>query len=102
MSVLMTLRASADVKRLEDFAAENPEKMRSIVERAQQAGVIAHRFYGTEGGQIMVVDEWESEEGFQAFFQEAGALIRPMMQAAGVTSEPEIKFWRKLSTGDDV
>ena len=28
--------------------------------------------------------------------------IEPMMAAAGVTGEPEITFWRKLDTHDDV
>jgi hypothetical protein len=27
--------------------------------------------------------------------------IEPIMQAAGVTSEPEVVFWRKLETDDD-
>lgn len=101
MSVLMTLHASADPKAIEEYADTNPDKMRAIVERAEQAGVIAHRFYGTEGGRIMVVDEWESEEKFNAFFGEADD-IREMMGAVGMTGEPEVTFWRELETNDKV
>jgi hypothetical protein len=48
------------------------------------------------------VDEWESEDGFHAFFAEAGDLIGPIMAAAGVTSDPAISFWRKLDAHDEI
>ena len=53
-----------------------------------------------ERRRVLVVDEWESEEGFHAFFAEATE-IPGMMAEAGVTSESEITFWRKLETHDD-
>jgi hypothetical protein len=28
--------------------------------------------------------------------------IGPLMEEAGVTGEPAIRFWRKLETGDDL
>jgi hypothetical protein len=49
----------------------------------------------------MVVDEWPDEQSFQSFFQENGARIGSMMEAAGVTSEPQPKIWRKLETYDE-
>ena len=48
----------------------------------------------------MVIDEWESQEGFQAFF-EHDEDIPKLMQEAGVTSEPEISFYKPLDTGDE-
>lgn len=48
-----------------------------------------------------MVDEWPSAEAFQAFF-DASPEIRGVMERAGVTSQPEIVFWRKLDTNDDV
>jgi hypothetical protein len=38
----------------------------------------------------------------QTFFEAAAGEIQAMMGASGVTSEPEVTFWRKLETGDDV
>ena len=102
MSVIMTLRASADPKRFEQYAAEHQDDLQGILSAAKDAGVIAHRFYGSDDGEIMVVDEWPDAESFQAFFQAAAGEIQPMMAEGGVTSEPEVKFWRKLETGDDV
>ena len=102
MSVIMTFRAKGDPKKLEEQAAANPEGMRDIAERAKQHGVIAHRFYGSDDGEIMVVDEWPDPQSFQAFFEENRSEIEPMMREVGVTSEPDVTFWRKLETHDDV
>jgi quinol monooxygenase YgiN len=101
MSVIVTLRFTGDAAKLEEFAAANEEHMPGIVEAAKGHGAIAHRFYGTDDGKLMVVDEWPDAESFQAFFAEQQPQIEPVMQAAGVTSEPEVVFWRKLETGDD-
>jgi hypothetical protein len=96
----MTLRISGDPDKMEQLAQENPDAIRGISERAQAAGVIAHRFYGCEG-QIMVVDEWPDPESFHRFFEAEQANIGPMMEQIGA-GEPEITFWRKLETGDGV
>ena len=100
MSVIMTLRVSGDPDKLEQLAAESADTIRGISERAQAAGVIAHRFYGSDG-EIMVVDEWPDAESFQRFFAAEQDAIGPMMEQIGA-GEPEITFWRKLETGDDV
>ena len=96
----MTLRFTGDPDRLEQFAAENGDLIRGISARAQERGVIAHRFYGS-GDQIMVVDEWPDEQSFHDFFAAEEANIGPLM-AQVATSEPEITCWRKLETDDDV
>ncbi len=102
MSVLMTLRAQGDPQELERRAAQNPEGMRAITERAKEHGLIAHRFYGSEDGQIMVVDEWPDPESFQRFWEAMHTEIEPLMREVGVTAEPEVKFWRKLESQDEV
>ena len=102
MSVIMTLRVRGDVEELERRAGENPEAMRAIAERAKEHGVIAHRFYGSEDGRIMVVDEWPDPESFQRFFESMRSEIEQLMEAVGVAEEPEVTFWRKLETHDDV
>ena len=100
MSVLMTLRVRGDGTKVEGLASEDPSLLLKIVDRAKEHGLISHRFYGTEE-EILVVDEWPSAEAFQSFF-EASPEIRGVMDGAGVTTEPEIKFWRKLDTKDEV
>ena len=100
MSVIVTLRMKGDAAGLEQYAGEHQDEMSAIVEKAEGHGLIAHRFYGGEVGEIMVVDEWPDFESFQTFFSEAEAQIGPLMGAAGASGEPEIKSWRKLATGD--
>ena len=102
MSVIMTFRAAGDPDELERRAAENPEAMRSIADRAKEHGLIAHRFYGSDdGGRLMVLDEWPDRQSFESFFREQESQIGPMMEAAGVTAEPEASFWQELATHDE-
>jgi heme-degrading monooxygenase HmoA len=101
VSIIMTLRVQGDAEKLERLAAENPGAMRSITDSAKEHGLIAHRFYGSEG-QIMVVDEWPDPESFQRFFESASSEIEPMMQEVTGGKQPEVTFWRKLETFDDV
>ena len=102
MSVIMTMRLQGDPQKVESVARDDADRVARIVEISKQHGVIAHRFYGSDDGQILVVDEWPDAESFQAFFKQAEAEIGPVMQQAGITSEPEITFWRKLETGDEI
>jgi quinol monooxygenase YgiN len=100
MSVLMTLRVKGDPAKLEELAASRPEVLREISARGQEYGVEYHRFYAN-GDEIMVVDLWPDAESFQRFFA-ASPEIPEFMQQVGVTSEPEITFYRQLETGDDI
>lgn len=100
MSVIMTLVADGDPAGIERYAAENPDKMREVLDHAVEHGMIAHRFYGSEG-KVMVVDEWPDEQSFQEFFAHMQAQIQPMMEAAGIMGEPHPVFWRKLESHDD-
>ncbi len=102
MSVIMTFRANGDPAELERRAAGNPEAMRAISDRAKEHGLIAHRFYGSDDGQIMVVDEWPDPDSFRAFFEAMRSEIEPLMREVGVTAEPEVTFWRKLESHDEV
>ncbi|HLY85473.1 MAG TPA: hypothetical protein VKO84_03020 [Gaiellaceae bacterium] len=99
MSVIMTMIAEGDPARLEQFAAANPDKMAAIRDHAVEHGLIAHRFYGSDG-QIMVIDEWPDEQSFLDFFAHMASEIGPMMQEAGITSEPHPVFWQKIESRD--
>jgi heme-degrading monooxygenase HmoA len=100
MSVIMTLRARADAAKLEAFAADDPSRIQAMVAKARQHGLIAHRFYASDDGEIMVLDEWPDAESFQAFFAETQDEIGPMMAGADMQGEPAISFWRELDTHD--
>jgi hypothetical protein len=101
MSVIVTLSMTGDAKKLEERAGSDPAGMQAIIDSAKAHGLIAHRFYGTDAGEIMVLDEWPDEQSFLSFFEANSEGIGPLMQAAGVTSEPQPKFWHKLETHDE-
>jgi heme-degrading monooxygenase HmoA len=100
MSVLVTLRIPTDSDSLTQAAGQNREMFLGIAERAKGRGAIHHDFYGGDG-EVIVVDEWESPEAFQAFFEAEGQNIGQLMGAAGVQSQPEASFYTKLSLGDE-
>jgi len=101
MSVIMTMTVSGDPQAMERFAADNSEKMQAVLKAAKSHGLIAHRFYGSEdGARLMVLDEWPDRESFETFFKEQESEIAPMMQAAGVTAQPESITWHQLQTQD--
>ena len=101
MSVIMTLQVEGDPAALERLAGQNPEAIRGISERAKERGVMAHRFYGSDDGHIMVVDEWPDRESFESFFADERENIEPMMREVA-SGEPRITFWRKLETHDEI
>lgn len=101
MSVFMTLQVSGDPKGMEQYAQDNPDKMRTVLEAAKSRGLIAHRMYGSDdGGKVMVLDEWPDRRSFEAFFQEQESEIREMFEAVRASDQPVALFWEQLETGD--
>ena len=76
MSVIMTLSVKGDPEKLEQHAASDRTGMQGFSNQRRERGLIAHRFYGSEDGEIMVVDEWPDEQSFRSFFEENGGLHR--------------------------
>ncbi len=97
MSVLMTLRVTADAKAIESTDAAT---LQAFAERAKSFGVISHHFYGN-GSEVLVVDEWPDEQSFHKFFQSSPD-VSQMMERAGVTAAPTPEFWRRLDVNDSV
>ena len=100
MSVIVTINVKADGAKLEAWAAANQDTLTGIRAKAEEHGLIAHRFYGDDAGGIMVLDEWPDAGSFQAFFQGTMDQIGPMMSAVGAEGEPEVRFWNELETHD--
>jgi hypothetical protein len=101
MSVIVTVRVSGDPATFEQQAAAQADAIDRIMDVAKRHGLIAHRWYGADG-QYMAIDEWPDADSFNAFFDEAQPDIGPVMQAARVSSPPDVTFWRTLDIGDAV
>lgn len=102
MSLIMTLHVKGDPAKLEEVAGSDPARMRAIADKAEEHGVIGHRFYGSEDGRIMVVDEWPDPQSFQVFFDGSRSEIEALMEDVGTTGEPEVTMWRKLDSRDEI
>lgn len=101
MSVIMTMTVDGDPDAFEQFASANREKMLAVMEAAKGHGLIAHRFYRADDGKrILIADEWPDRQSFETFFREQASEIGPMMEAAGVTSQPTPLIWEELDTVD--
>ena len=96
----MTLRVTGDATQLEHIRDIEPDAFKNVAAAGKKAGATFHRFYATDS-EILVIDEWPSEEAFHTFFQSQPDIPK-FMAEAGVTSEPQITFYRKLELGDDI
>ena len=87
MSVLVTILMHGDAKKFEQIAVDDPNRMRSIADRGKEHGAIAHRFYATDDGDVMVIDEWPDAESFNRFFEHTRSEIGPMRE--GCAGKPD-------------
>jgi hypothetical protein len=99
MSVLVTMRVEGDTAQFRSFLESGADRMRGIRDAAQSAGCLHHRF-GVGDGYVLVVDEWESPEHFQRFF-ETNTDLPGVMRDAGARSEPQIAFMEAVTSADE-
>ena len=97
--MIMTMRVSGDTEQFRRFVETQHDTMRRIGDDARSKGCLHHRF-GIGDGFVMVVDEWESAEAFQSFF-EGNPDIPGVMRDAGAQGEPEVTFSEAVSTADE-
>lgn len=101
MSVLMVLKMPVDAEGLKRVAQEQGDTLREVEQASREAGAIHHAFYSGDDG-VMVVDEWDSQASFEAFFEAQGQKIGGLMQAAGAQGPPDApRFYEKLALGDE-
>jgi hypothetical protein len=98
MSVLVTMRVEGDTAQFRDFLDSGVDRLRAIRDAAQAAGCLHHRF-GVGEGYVIVIDEWESQEAFQAFFT-GNPDLPSVMQDAGARSAPEFTFLDAVASPD--
>jgi hypothetical protein len=97
--VIVTIRVSADPTTFEEQFRVHADAIGRILGLAKRHGAIAHRWYAGDG-EVLAADEWPDAQSFQTFFAEAQPDVGPVMDAAGVTSPPEVRFWHALETSD--
>jgi heme-degrading monooxygenase HmoA len=96
--VLVTMRVHGDPEAFRRYVTANPDTLREVADDARSQGCLHHRF-GIADGAIVVVDEWESAEQFQAFFQ-GNERIPEIMREGGAQGEPEFTIADAIETAD--
>ena len=82
MTIVVTVRIPATLEQVARAEAAHPGLYEEIIELARSHGLLSHRRVYREG-EIMDIDEWESEEARAAFRAEAGPLVQKLSAARG-------------------
>jgi hypothetical protein len=67
MSVLITLKVKGDTDKFRAALTDRAADFESFGKQSRTVGAIHHRF-GIGDGFVLVIDEWETVEQFEAFF----------------------------------
>jgi quinol monooxygenase YgiN len=98
MSVFVIVTIKADKAAFERVVAERGDEMKAIAARGKAAGAIHHRFGLGADGTVVVLDEWNSAEAFQKFFDDPE--IAQIMQDSGAQGPPDVLVVEALETAD--
>ena len=99
MSVLIALSVPGDTDAFAKAVVDRADDFVRISEGARQKGAIHHRF-GLGDGTVLVIDEWETIEQFQAFFGDP-ELQKFIGEVGGDTSaEPTMAVGEALNSAD--
>jgi hypothetical protein len=97
MSVLVSARIAGDTAKFRQLMESDPDRFRQLAEQAKSAGAIHHRF-AVGDGYVLVIDEWETAEAFQQFFQNPA--IGAIIADAGGTGQPDIVIAEAIESPD--
>ena len=98
MSVLVIGKFQGDTATFRQALEERGDEFAAIGARAQTVGAIHHRF-GIGDGFVIVVDEWETAEQFEAFFGDP-ELQQFISEVGAADAPPEITFSEAVSSPD--
>jgi heme-degrading monooxygenase HmoA len=95
MSAVVTIRFPvADVAKAIEGLHAQAAFLDEISEGAKGTGLVHHRFVAGDG-EILVIDEWDTPEQFQAFF-EGNPKVGEVMGGIGMTGEPEVSVYASI------
>jgi len=97
MSVIVIIKVPGDTAKARASFNSHSDQMKGIAQRGKAAGALRHKF--AEGnGEILVVDEWESKEAFEGFFNDPE--IAAFMAESGASGPPTVDFYEVIDTAD--
>jgi hypothetical protein len=95
MSVTVTIHfLVSNVAKAIEGLHSNAKFLEEITESTRGAGMLHHRFVSGDG-ELMVIDEWETEEQFRSFF-DGNPKVAEVMAFVGMTGPPEITVFGSI------
>jgi hypothetical protein len=98
MSVLVIVKFQGDTAVFRQALQDRGEEFTTIAERGRVAGAIHHRF-GIGDGFVMVSDEWESAEQFEAFFSDP-SLQEFIVSTGAAPGPPDVTITEAVASPD--
>jgi hypothetical protein len=99
MSVLITIKFQADTVKFRQDLTERADEFGKFSEMGHAAGA-THHHWGVGDGFIVVIDEWESAEQFQAFFTDPNLQAFVASTGGDLSVPPEITISEAVSSQD--
>ena len=99
MSVLIIGKYKGDVATFRKALADRPDEFAAWKVKAQAAGSLHHRF-AVGDGHVVVVDEWESPEDFEKFFDNPDLQAFVASCGADTSAPPEITITEAIESPD--
>ena len=99
MSVLLVGKVQGDLAKFRAALDERAEEFAGWAKKAQAAGSIHHRF-GVGDGYVLIVDEWETAEQFEAFFGDPE--LQAFIAACGgdTSAPPDLTIVEAIESAD--
>ena len=90
----------ANVEKAKAGLQSNAALLEEITEDTKTGGLIHHTFVAGDG-ELVVIDEWDTAEHFQSFF-EGNAKVAKVMESIGVTGPPAIAIYNEVEAAGKV
>ena len=98
--VVMTKFPGGKASKMEAIVGKHSEALMRVSDAGRRQGCLQHMFVEDSDGNVLVIDEWDSRESFDAFFAASQGDIGPIAADAGVTGPPTSTTYRILDTPD--
>jgi heme-degrading monooxygenase HmoA len=89
-----------DVEKAKAGLQSNAALLEEITEDTKAGGLIHHTFVAGDG-ELVVIDEWDTAEQFQSFF-DGNAKVAKIMESVGVTGPPAIAIYNEVEAAGKV